>query len=206
MLESPRIFNNMFITPRTHFNNREVVQVHLIESAKQKIRNEITDIESRDDLSDDQKRSHIIHIFSVTCAAVAVQPIPFADIFVLTPIQVFMGERLSSIRGMPLSQTEAKDLVKEIAGVVGLGMLAQQAALGLYKVGLPFLAGFTTIPLVYGLTFAMGRVMDHYLESKVRGEVISQAELKAAWKTARAEGVSKAKESKSEIAQRKTEF
>lgn len=175
----------------------------IIDSTKDRIRKEITDIENRDDLSDDEKRSRIIHIFSVTCAVVAVQPIPFADIFVLTPIQAYMGTRLSAIRGMPMSEAEAKDIVKEIAGVVGLGMLAQQAALGLYKVGLPFLAGFTTIPLVYGLTYAMGRVMDHYLELKVKGKTMSQADLKAMWEKSREEGKQKGKAAKSEIMEKK---
>ena len=175
----------------------------IIDSAKQKIQSEITDIENRDDLSDDQKRSQIIHVFSITCAVVAVQPIPFADIFVLTPIQAYMGTRLSAIRGMPLSEAEAKDLLKEIAGVVGLGMLAQQAALGLYKVGLPFLAGITTIPLVYGLTYAVGRVMDHYLQLKAKGQVMSQADMKSVWEKAKKEGKEKGKQAKDEVIERK---
>lgn len=175
----------------------------IIESAKEKIREQLTEIENREDLSDDQKRSRIIHIFSVTCAAVAVQPIPFADIFILTPIQAYMGVRLSAIRGMPMSDAESTDLLKEIAGVVGLGMVAQQIALGLYKTGLPFLAGFTTIPLVYGLTYAIGRVMDFYLEKKSRGQTMSQADMKSVWETARAEGKEKAKSAKKEVNEQK---
>lgn len=171
----------------------------VIERVKQKIQSEITDIENRDDLSEAEKRSRIIHIFSATCAAVAIQPIPFADIFVLTPIQAYMGTRLSAIRGMPLSESEATQLLKEIAGVVGLGLAAQQIALGAYKVGLPGLAGFTTIPLVYGLTYAIGRVMDHYLEHKARGQTLSQVDMKNLWKQARAEGKSRAKQAKDEI-------
>ena len=178
----------------------------IVEAAKKKIQAEITDIENRTDLSDDQKRSRIIHIFSVTCAAVAVQPIPFADIFILTPIQAYMGVRLSAIRGMPLSEVEAKDLLKEIAGVVGLGMAAQQAALGLYKVGLPFLAGFTTIPLVYGLTYAIGRVMDFYLEKKSKGQTVSNADLKKMWGKFKEEGKEQAEIAKSEILKRKDEL
>lgn len=177
-----------------------------IESVKNKIRAEITDIENRTDLSDDQKRSRIIHIFSVTCAAIAVQPIPFADIFVLTPIQVYMGVRLSALRGMPLSEAEAADLLKEIAGVVGLGMVAQQVALGLYKVGLPFLAGFTTIPLVYGLTYAIGHIMDFYLEKKSKGQTVSNADLKKMWEKLREEGTEQAKSAKSEVMARKDEL
>lgn len=52
-----------------------------------KIKNEITEIEHRTDISDEQKVSRITHIACATCAGVAIQPIPFADIFVLTPIQ-----------------------------------------------------------------------------------------------------------------------
>lgn len=178
----------------------------IIDAAKKKIESEITSIEKRTDLSDDQKRSRIIHIFSVTCAAVAVQPIPFADIFVLTPIQAYMGVRLSAIRGMPLSDAEATDLLKEIAGIVGLGMAAQQAALGLYKVGLPFLAGFTTIPLVYGLTYAIGRVMDYYLEKKAKGQAMSNADLKGAWEKYRKEGKEKAKNAKAEVMDRRDDL
>ena len=98
-----------------------------------------------------------------------------------------MGERLSAIRGIPLSQKEAKDLLIEISGVVGLGMIAQQVALGLYKVGLPYIAGFTTIPLVFGLTYAIGRVMDYYLEKKSKGQTMSNADMKDIFSKARKE-------------------
>ena len=179
--------------------------MEIIDKALNKIREEITDIENREDLSDDEKRSQIIHTFSVICAVVAVQPIPFADIFVLTPIQAYMGTRLSAIRHMPLSEAEATDLIKEIAATIGLGMLAQQAALGLYKVGLPGLAGFTTIPSVYGLTYAIGRVMDYYLENKQKnGGKLSPEQIKAAWEKARQEGKEKAKDARSEVSERKT--
>jgi uncharacterized protein (DUF697 family) len=117
-----------------------------------------------------------------------------------------MGVRLSAIRGMPLSDAEASDLIKEILGVVGLGMVVQQIALGLYKVGLPFLAGFTTIPLVYGLTYAIGRVMDFYLERKSRGQTVSNADLKAMWKKSRSEGEENAKNAKDEINAKKKDF
>ena len=184
----------------------ETILMDIIDTAKNKIASEVTDIENRSDLSDEQKRSQIIHIFSVTCAAVAVQPIPFADIFVLTPIQAYMGVRLSAIRGMPLSDAESTDLLKEIAGIVGLGMTAQQVALGLYKVGLPFLAGFTTIPLVYGLTYAIGHIMDYYLDKKSRGQAIRNADLQTMWKKIREEGKAQAKNVSDEVEIKRNEF
>jgi uncharacterized protein (DUF697 family) len=97
-------------------------------------------------------------------------------------------------------------LLKEIAGVVGLGMAAQQVALGLYKVGLPFLAGFTTIPLVYGLTYAIGQIMDFYLEKKSRGQTVSNADLRKMWKRYREEGKEQGKRARSEAMDRKNQL
>lgn len=171
---------------------------HWLARIKSKIQDEITQIEAREDLTVEQKVSRTIHIFSATCAAAASQPLPFADIFILTPIQAYMGSRLSAIRGMPITDGKANELLQEILGTIGMGMLAQQAALGLYKVGLPFLAGFTTIPLVYGLTFAIGRTMDYYLKEKLKGRSVASADLKKMWKEYKAEGRRRGEEFKSE--------
>jgi len=166
---------------------------NLIETFKSKIDNNLTDIESRDDLSVEEKSARIIHLFSAACAGIAVQPIPFADIFVLTPIQAYMAERLAAVRGVPVSEGSAMELMIDLVKVVGLGMLAQQAALGLYKVGLPFLAGFTTIALVYGLTYAIGKVVDHFYIERVKGKKLSPDEIKHLWCSAKREGLTKGK-------------
>lgn len=173
-----------------------------IASAKEKLHREITSIEERDDLTDDQKVHQIIIVFSSICAGVAIQPIPFADVFILTPIQAYMGTRISAIRGMPLSEKEVGEVLKEIAGVVGLGLLAQQLAIGAYKTVLPFLAGFTTIPLVFGMSYGIGKVMDVYFVSRAKGKKMSPDEIRKAWGQAHAEGKKKGKENAREIKRR----
>jgi hypothetical protein len=120
----------------------------IINRAKAKIQHEISEIEKRKDLTQAQKISQIIHIFSAICAGVAVQPIPFADIFLLTPIQAYMGVRLSAVMGQPITERESADIMKEIAGVVGLGLLAQQLALGAYKTFLPSYKTYQNLPIV----------------------------------------------------------
>ena len=159
----------------------------VLAASRAKLQHEILEIENRKDLTDDEKVEKIIWVFSSVCAGVAIQPIPFADIFLLTPIQAFMGTRISAIRGLSLSEREVSDVIKEIAGVVGLGLLAQQLALGAYKTFVPFLAGLTTIPLVLGLSYGIGKVMDMYFINRVKGRRMSKEEIKDAWKKARAE-------------------
>ncbi len=152
------------------------------------LRREYTGIENRTDLSDDQKVSRIIKITASVCAGAAIQPIPFADIFVLTPIQAYMGTRIAAVRGVSVTQNDMLTYIKEIAGVIGLGMFAQQFAIGAYKLGLPFLGGFMTLPLVYGLTYGIGRVIDMYMVRKAKGEPVDPELLKKIWKEGRKEG------------------
>lgn len=171
----------------------------LITRAKAKIEHELTAIESRQDLTQAQKISQIIHIFSAICAGVAVQPIPFADIFLLTPIQAYMGVRLSAVMGQPLSERESTEIIKEIAGVAGLGLLAQQLALGAYKTFLPFLGGLTTIPLVYGLTYAIGRVMEQYLMARHKNQQLSSEQIKKLWTQYKKEGEARGKQAEGTI-------
>lgn len=178
----------------------------VIDTAKEKIKKEVYDIENRTDLSDEEKVSQIIKVFSTFCAAIAVQPIPFADIFVLTPIQGYMGKKLADIRGYNITEAGASEVFKELAGLVGLGFLAQQLAIGAYKTVLPFLGAITTIPLVFGLTYGMGRVMDYYFIKKIKGEKIDKEAIQNLFKAARTEGKKEAKENKDEINKRKDEL
>ena len=157
------------------------------------VRRKLIDID-KEPIPDDQKISQTILFFSAICAAVAVQPIPFADIFVLTPLQAYMGTRIAKIRNYELS---FDTIYREIILVLGLGYLAQQTAIGLYKTVIPFLGGFTTIPLVFILTYAIGQVMDFYVKAKKDKRVIDKEELKNTFKNFRED--SKAKFSKKEI-------
>ena len=132
----------------------------------------------------EKKVDKLLIFFSSVCAATAVQPIPFADIFILTPIQLYMGTLIAEARGYKFSMSE---IYKEILGLLGLSFLAQQTAIGLYKLGLPFVGGFMTIPLVFILTYAIGKVMDFYFVSKTQGKTLTKDDLKNFFKQARKE-------------------
>ncbi|MBC8255694.1 MAG: hypothetical protein H8E85_00090 [Candidatus Marinimicrobia bacterium] len=178
-------------------------QESLIAKFRKKLEDNITNIENRTDLSDDEKVLRIIKTFAAGCAGFAVQPIPFADFFVLTPIQAYMGSRIGAIRGMPISESKATEIFKEIAGVVGLGLLAQQLVIGLYKTFIPFLGAITTIPLVFGLTYAMGKVMDLYFIQKIKRGAIDKDELRKMWSKMKKEGTDLGKKEKSKIMEEK---
>jgi uncharacterized protein (DUF697 family) len=151
------------------------------------MRIEITNIERMTDISADAKVNKITHICCATCSAVAVQPIPFADYFILTPIQIYMGSRIAAIREVPMSDADVSIVMKEIFGALGMGFVAQQVALGVWKFVIPGASGFMTIPIVYGLTFAIMRVMDSYFIAKAAKIVLTQSEMRNIWKNSIAE-------------------
>ena len=183
----------------------ETKQENIISKAKEKLKKNITEIENRTDISDDEKVTLIIKTFSAGCAAVAVQPIPFADIFVLTPIQAYMGTRIGAIRGVPVNEGKATEILKELAGIVGLGLLAQQLVIGAYKF-IPYWGMITTIPIVYGLTYAIGRVMDAYFIQKRKKEKIDPEILRTLWKEELKKGKNIGKDEADDIKDRKDEY
>lgn len=160
----------------------------LLSRARARIDRELLEIENRTDMTDDQKVARIIVIFSTACGAIAVQPIPFADIFILTPLQAFMGARISAIRGLRLSERETTEIIKEIMGVVGMGMVAQQLGIAAAKILFPIFGGVATVPVVFGLTYAIGKVMDLYFVARAEGRKMSPEEIKRAWANAKEAG------------------
>lgn len=157
------------------------------------------DIEARTDLTEDQKASQIIVVFATVCGAVAVQPIPFADILILTPLQAFMGTRIAAIRGLRLSEQETTDIVKEIMGVVGMGLVAQQIGIAMAKILFPIFGGVATVPVVFGLTYAIGKVMDVYFIHKRAGRKMTADEIKDVWKKAKKTGEREGKRREQEV-------
>ncbi len=164
-----------------------------------RVKREITEIECRSDITDEAKVSQITHIACATCAGMAIQPIPFADIFVLTPIQAYFASRIAAIRGVPVTESSATDWVKEIIGIVGLGIAAQQIAIGVWKLVTFGAGGLLTIPLVYALTFAVMMVADAYFSAKARKEQLSDAQIRTIWKNAFREGKRKGAAEKEDI-------
>ena len=62
-------------------------------------------------ISTEKKVDKLLIFFSSVCAATAVQPIPFADIFILTPIQLYMGTLIAEARGYKFSMSEISKIL-----------------------------------------------------------------------------------------------
>ena len=95
-------------------NNDDEKKNKFFQKIKDYIERNLPEIEKRDDIPNDEKSSRTIHLFSATCAGVAVQPIPFADIFILTPVQAYMATRLASVHGVSINKATAWENVTDL--------------------------------------------------------------------------------------------
>ncbi|NLN18721.1 MAG: DUF697 domain-containing protein [Firmicutes bacterium] len=136
----------------------------------------------------DVRVSRIINATSLFCGILAAQPLPFADMFVLTPIQVAMVTYIAKAMGMPLSESGAREVITTVLGVVGWGFIAQHGIIGLYKLGVPYLGAISTIPLVYAATYAIGYGSKAVLEARANGVSLSKDAIEAIRRSAFEEG------------------
>lgn len=160
---------------------------------------EKSDIDINSNTTSDIEVLNIIQFYSGVCAVIAIQPIPFADIFILTPTQIIMGNKIAKARGYEISENSIKNILKEISGIIGMGVIAQQLIIGAYKTFLPFLGGITTIPVVYGLTFGIGKVMDFYILANINGEMINKSDVANLFKISQKEGKQEGKQRENQI-------
>jgi uncharacterized protein (DUF697 family) len=102
----------------------------------------------------------VIQACSVAASAVTIQPFPFVDVALITPIQIGMVQAIGRIHGHQLDRKS----VLEILSTLGASIVAQNAMMAAAKF-VPFFGWLVTISMAYALTWAIGEVSNHYFEN-----------------------------------------
>lgn len=101
----------------------------------------------------------VVEMGSAAAAAAAIQPFPFLDAVLITPIQIGMVQAIGRVHGHRLDQKS----ILEILSTFGASVLAQNVIVSSAKL-VPF-AGWIAAPaMAYALTWAVGEVSDHYFK------------------------------------------
>lgn len=121
------------------------------------------------ELSREENAEEVIKSAAMLSGAVSIEPLPFADMLLLTPLQAKMVLHIGKIYGFDITPERSAEIAKELGVTVAYGMAARQFMRGVAKIALPVVGGVVTAPLVYGWTFALGRMAQTYFERKVQG-------------------------------------
>ncbi|MBZ9714278.1 YcjF family protein [Deinococcus multiflagellatus] len=120
-------------------------------------------------LSREENAEEVIKSAALLSGAIAVEPIPFADMFLITPVQGKMVLHIGKIYGFDITPERSLEIAREIGVTIAYGMAARQVMRGLAKLALPVIGGLITAPAVYGWTFALGRLAQNYFERRALG-------------------------------------
>ena len=121
------------------------------------------------DLTPQENADEVIKSAALLAGAIAVEPIPFADMLLITPLQAKMVLHVGKIYGFDVTPERAREIAQELGATVAYGMVARQVMRGLAKLALPVIGGLITAPAVYGWTYALGRVAQNHFERKRQG-------------------------------------
>lgn len=134
------------------------------ESMEGVVRNEI----------DDARNPHaairrVIAAYSGAAAAVNLNPVPMSGFVLLTPLHTAMVLHVGQRMGYEISIENARMVLKEIAGALGLSLAGSMATNVALKVGLPFVGAYLRAPAVFAMTYGVGRVAEEYFTRKNEG-------------------------------------
>lgn len=184
----------LFISAKTGLNMNKVVQriVELLPEAK---RDAFLAKQQVDKEMKTSRARKYIHSAAVSAAAIAVTPIPVADILAIAPLQVSMVIKIGLIFGHKLEKANAKELIGTVAG----GVVFRYAAQVLVK----FVPGVGSVigPVIaYGGTVAIGETAVSYFSS---GMKLSKEELEEVYRSAKSDAEKSFKSGKRETTLKK---
>lgn len=126
----------------------------------------------------EENAEEVVKSAALLSGAIAVEPLPFADILLITPIQAKMVLHVGKIYGYDLTPERAREIVTELGATLAYGWAARQVMRGVAKIVAPVIGGVVTAPLVYGWTFALGKLAERYFQAKLEGREFTRVEQK----------------------------
>jgi uncharacterized protein (DUF697 family) len=114
----------------------------------------------------------LIYSKAGVCAAVALAPIPVADILILTPIQMAMVATIGYFHGIEVTPERASELM----GVMGAGVGFREAARQLVKL-VPGYGMVVSASIAFAGTVALGEVANVWFSRRMKVDVQDLKEL-----------------------------
>jgi uncharacterized protein (DUF697 family) len=121
----------------------------------------LKDYSNADDATRAKAAENLIDVCSIACAALAIQPIPTLELAIM-PVQAGMVIGIGHIYGHDITRERATEIITEIAGAVGISLVARQTLVTISKFLAPVVAGLISAPYVFGVTRGMGKAAIYY--------------------------------------------
>jgi class 3 adenylate cyclase/uncharacterized protein (DUF697 family) len=147
-------------------------------------------------------------IFECACVAALlwIQPLPFLDNLSILPLYVYMIIKIASLYGEELDVDSGFTFIKKIIAAIWLSYLALHVSIGFTKIILPIVAGYAIIPINFGITFWLGKIVSMYYYSQDFWVQLSNKEMKNLFKDKRLAWKNMAEKQKETILEKWKQF
>ncbi|MDD3144963.1 MAG: adenylate/guanylate cyclase domain-containing protein [Candidatus Gracilibacteria bacterium] len=155
-------------------------------------------------LTDDLKQKineidNTIFKFSSVAAILGIQPIPFLDVYSVLPFHIYLLKEIAKKYSIEINTKESKEILTTVIGSVGSSYILSQSVIGLSKIGMIGFGGYVMMPLNFGLTYSMGKILSMYFYQKSQGAKATNSEIKELFKYSIKSGKDIAKKDKNQI-------
>jgi predicted GTPase len=137
----------------------------------------------------DQLATDLTRATAVLCTGIAALPIPVADVFPITGLQLTLVSAIAWLSGRPLDKRAAAEFLAAMGANVGAGMLFREGARALIKVVAPGYGSIISGAIAFAGTMAIGAGARQFF---LRGGTIEEA--KKAFNDAKATSEEEGKE------------
>ena len=131
---------------------------------------------SNEELANSKSREdrirNIVVSYSCIASVVAFLPpylIPGADFWSISFIQVMMGLKIAEEFGIEAKRESIGHILKTFGLGFGMGWVAQNAVLTIYRFGLPHFGAITSFSMVFSASFVIGMAFKHYFQNQEKG-------------------------------------
>lgn len=140
-------------------------------------------------------------VFRSSCVAaiLSVQPIPFLENFNLVAVHLYMIVRISQKFESGLSLKDSSLVFKNLIAPLGLSYAAFQGSTTAVKILLPGIGGYLFAPVIFAVSYALGKLYISYFYYQSSGEVLTPDMIRELFAKYKVEGKKLAKERKKDI-------
>lgn len=143
----------------------------------------INDFLLTDDLK--QKINEIddtIFNFSSVAAILWIQPIPFLDVYSILPFHIYLLKEIAKKYSIEINTKESKEILTTVIWSVWSSYILSQSVVWLSKIWMLWFWWYIMMPLNFGLTYAMWKILSMYFYQKSQWAKATNSEIKELFK------------------------
>jgi len=138
-------------------------------------------------LTDDFKQrineiDNTIFKFSSVAAILWIQPIPFLDVYSVLPFHIYLLKEIAKKYSIEINTTESKEIITTVIWSIWSSYILSQSIVWLSKIWMIWFWGYIMIPLNFGLTYAMWKILSMYFYQKSQWVKATNYEIKELFK------------------------